>query len=284
MKFNTIRSTAIGLMLLTQGVCFAQQESEPQVTTRVDLVSIGEEIPGLKIGKSGPAVSALAFRYNKTVRYRGSRIIEISQVFKTSRRPGQEEEQEDELIPLPRQQNPDLKVGQKDSISKAIEKRREKNPELVALAVVPPNARHITILLAKAENETYRAFVINDDPVKLPEGQMRVHNFCNHKVSLRFDGKKAMLLEPTRAKQIKPKNGSNTINYLLAYPKKGKWKIQESNVIRINSQEQVQMIILHSRSSFFVSGSGSRGGHLQVAVLRRDKSLRQPRDTDSDVE
>ena len=71
------------------------------------------------------------------------------------------------------------------------------------------------------------------------------------------------------------------MSYLLSYPKKNKWKAQESNIIRVTPDQQVRMIVLNSKSSFFQSGSGTRGGHLQVAFLRRDRTVKPPSPEDS---
>lgn len=263
------------IILLVAPLVSAQESTSPRITTKVDLVSIGEDIPGLKLGKGKKPVSALAFRYGKTIHYKGPRIIEISQVAGATNARPEDEDHPDALVPLPPQEIPATEVDLKDSIAKAIMKRREKNPDLVALAVVPSGSRHVTILLTPAANNTYRTYVINDDPTKLPYGKMRVHNFCRHPISMRFNNRKAQIIPSLKGRQEAP-NKHNSLSYLLGYPKNKSWKIQENNILKITPDEQVQMIILHSRSSFFTSSSGSRSGRLQVAVLRRNKALKEP--------
>ena len=262
------------IILLVAPFVSAQQKDSAKISTKVDLVSIGEDIPGLSLGKGKKTISALAFRYGKTIRYKGDRVIEISQSSSAKNAQPEEEDHPDALIPLPPQKIPSTEVDQKDNIAKAIEKRRKKNPDLVALAVVPSGSRHITILLTPAANSTYRAYVVNDDPTKLPYGKMRVHNFCKHPISMRFNNRKAQIIPSQKGRQESP-NASNTLSYFLGYPKNKTWKIQENNILRVTKDEQVQMIIMRSRSSFFVSASGARGGRMQVAVLRRNKSLKK---------
>ena len=279
MKFNHfLRPVIIATCLLNVPLLFAQGKRASQVVTRVDLVSMSETIPGLYLGKKkSKSVRALAFRYEKTLRYKGGRLIEISQI-SSNTQPEEDltdEDKDHELKPLTRKQLPKSKIKPNDKFTKAIAKRRKKKPNLVALARVPAGARHITILLTPADNNTYVTTVINDDPTKLPYGKMRVHNFCKHPISLRFKNrKKPSIITPRKSIQISPA-ANKTCRYLLAYPKNKKWKIQESNIINIPPDEQVQMVILRSKSSFFVSGSGSRGGRLQVAVLRRQKAPRK---------
>lgn len=276
MKFNIVCT----IILLVAPFVSAQENKAPTITTKVDLVSIGEDITGLTLGKKKKAVSALAFRYGQTVLYKGQRIIEISQSnYGGSASPVEEEDHPDALVPLPPQKLPKTEIDQKDNIAKAIEKRREKNPNLVALAVVPSGSRHVTILLTPAANNTYRTYVINDDPTKLPYGKMRVHNFCKHPISMKFNNRKAQVIPSLKGSQQSP-NKHNTLSYLLGYPKNKAWKIQENNILRVTPDEQVQMIILRSRSTFFASSSGSRGGRLQVAVLRRNKTLQNPEPDD----
>jgi len=275
MKFNHfLRALFLVTLILTAPTLSAQKEDASQVSTRVDLVSLSETIPGLYLGKKkSKHVSALAFRYNTTLRYKGDRIIEISQANSNSQ-PKEELSDIDkkhELKPLTGNQQPKAKINSNDKIALAIAKRRKKKPDLVALATIPKGSRHVTILLAPADNNTYLATVINDDPTKLPYGKMRVHNLCKHPISLRFSKrKKPSIIPPKKYIRIAPE-ANKTLTYLLAYPKNKKWKIQERNIINIPPDEQVQMVILRSRSSFFVSGDGSRSGRLQIAVLRRKK-------------
>ncbi len=57
------------------------QDKPSHVSVKVDLVAYGESIPGLEFtsGSKKQTSTALAFCYSKTLKYRGPRIIEISQ-------------------------------------------------------------------------------------------------------------------------------------------------------------------------------------------------------------
>lgn len=254
------------------------QEENSRITTRVDLVSMGEPLHGLYLGKNKQKIAtALPFRYHTTLRYKGNRIIEISQ--STSSSPKEpalsEEDKKHESKPIRPEDIPTTAADQTDKFTKAIAKRREKNPDLVALAVVPSGARHITVLLTPAKNNTYRTTVINDGPTKLPFGKLRVHNFCEHPIFLRFDNDKPVVIPPKKNKQAAPQK-NNSLRYLLGYQKGKRRIIEQNNFISVSPTEQVQMVILRSNSSFFQSANGSRGGNLQVAILRRNKALKPP--------
>ncbi|MDG0994415.1 MAG: hypothetical protein P8O22_06755 [Akkermansiaceae bacterium] len=281
MKFNQLTIYALICLIYAAVTAAAQQDNQSTVSTRVDLVSMGENITGLYLGKkTNQRVTALPFRYNRTIRYKGDRVLAISQTTVIKReRPMSEEDKKHAIKPIRREGLPSTEVDQRGKLAKAIAKRRKTNPNLVALAVVPLNARHITILLTPAAKNTYRTTVINDDPSKLPYGKMRAYNFCTHPISLRFNKGKAIVLAPQKNRQTKP-NQDNTLGYLLRYPKNNQWKTQENNIIRVTPDEQVQMLVLNSNSSFFASSSGSRGGKLQVAILRRNKALKKPKTPD----
>ena len=73
---NILRLLAFTTLTLLSAV-HGQSPAESKVSLKIDLVSWGEDIPGLTIKKE--EVSALAFRYSKTIRYSGSQVLEISQ-------------------------------------------------------------------------------------------------------------------------------------------------------------------------------------------------------------
>ncbi|MGB0774964.1 MAG: hypothetical protein ACPGUY_03910, partial [Akkermansiaceae bacterium] len=165
MKSNALLISTLITLLITSLASHAQNDQSGQINIKVDLVSLGSDLKGLTLGRDKKPIVALAFRYDQTRRYRGSRVIEISQP-SSARQPDPVdlEKHPDAIIPLPQQMIPNNGTGteakQKDNIAKAIAKRRERNPDLVALAVTPIGARHVTILLTPAADDTYRTHVI----------------------------------------------------------------------------------------------------------------------------
>jgi len=279
MKFKQNLMKLITLLLFALSPLSAlAQGGQNMVKVKVDLVSLGEAAHGLYLkGKKGKTVTAKPFTYGQTIKYTGERIIEIHQGSSTS---GQdvamsEEDKEHALQPLTLKDLPAVKADGTDKYQQVIENMREESPSLVALASVPPNATHITILLTADINNTFRTLVFNDDPSKLPYGRLSIHNFCKHPIGLKFKSSKPAVLKPDTDLVVRP-SARQSVSYMLSYPKNGKWKVQESNLVRVKPDHQVRMIVLNSSSTFFKSGSGTRGGRLQIAVLRRDRSLKKP--------
>lgn len=265
------------MVLLLQSPLAGQSNKEKNVRVKVDLVSLGENISGLYLGKSqGKKVSALAFRYSQTIKYNGDRVIQISKGSESAIVNDvaiSKEDKEDTSQPFIRRRSANIKPDESDKYQLQIEELREKNPSLVALATVPAGSRHVTILLTAAMNDTYRTLVFDDDPRSMAYGNMRIHNFCDHSIGMKFVGGKPAVIKAKSSYLVKPGAG-NLVKYLLSYPKKDKWKAQESNLMRVTPDQQVRMIVLNSKSSFFQSSSGTRGGHLQVAFLTRDKTVK----------
>ncbi|MCH1922483.1 hypothetical protein L9G15_24040, partial [Shewanella sp. A3A] len=75
------------------------------------------------------------------------------------------------------------------AIPPELKARREKEPTLVALAKLPAGSRRATVLIAPASEGTYQTFVIDDDPTKLPLGQLRILNYSPVKIAMRCNGK-----------------------------------------------------------------------------------------------
>lgn len=227
-----------------------------QVTLKIDVVSWGETIKGLKIttgGKSTP-VTAEGFEYTKPVAYAGSNILELS-IGATANGATTPP-----AAPTP-PADPNAKLGE-------LEKRRIKDPSIVALALLPSNSKRVTILLAPGANGTYNAFVIDDDPGKLPLGKLRVHNLTSIPISIRCNNAKAATeLQLKQTTIASPVDGA--VVYELAYKQDKQWQIQENNLVRLGPDEQAQLLILKSDSPYFTSADGSRGGFLQSVVLRR---------------
>lgn len=242
---------------------------------RIDVVAWGDEIRGLALGQSGKAnpLTALPFRYSQPVAYSGPVLMEI---FKSGdggasdNKPAPTaEDLEHESIPIPMPKRPagDPEAAPKSAIAIELEKRRKEKPDLVSLAKLPANCRRATVLLAPAPDNTFQSYVIDDDPTKLPTGQLRIHNLSPHTIALRLNDAPAKELK-TRATLLVPAVSEQVI-FELAYQADGEWKFQESNIIPVRANEQTQMIVLRSENQFFLSSDGGSSGYLQLVTLRR---------------
>ena len=251
-------------------IASGQAPADAKVSLKIDLVSWGEDIPGLTIKKD--EVSALAFRYSKTIRYSGSQILEISQT-PGAKLPEPELSAEDKELmkKLPPVVTPPVKPVDPAEIPPEILARRKENPNLVALAMIPANSTRVTVLLAPGKGGTFQTYVIDDDPTKLPYGKLRIHNYSAIPIALRCNGTELKELKTREAMYVSPVQ--EQVIYELAYKKDNEWQIQENNLLPINADEQSQMIILQSDASFFSSSDGSRGGYLQTVVLKRRKEV-----------
>lgn len=144
----------------------------------------------------------------------------------------------------------------------------DKDHENKPLAALPATGcRRATVLLAPADGETFSTFVIDDDPSKLPMGQLRIHNLSPLPIALRCNGKQGKELKTSEAFVVPAQNGQ--LIYELAYKLGEEWKMLENNIIALPPTEQFQMMVLKSDNSFFLSTDGSSGGFLQVVTLRR---------------
>jgi hypothetical protein len=250
---------------------------EPTVAMKVDLVAWGDTITGLslKSGEKQAVVSALGFRYSDPVSYSGPVILEIrkagSSISSSSEQEISEEDKQHEMKPLTA---PDAKTDNdtpakpKQGITLELENRRKKDPSIVALAALPKSGcRRATVLLAPADGGTFTAYVIDDDPSKLPMGQLRIHNLSPIPIAMRCNGKQGAELKTSETLLVPAHN--EQLIYELAYKLGDKWKMQENNIIQLRSTEQVQMMVLKSDNSFFQSTDGSSGGFLQIVTLRR---------------
>lgn len=249
---------------------------EPTVSMKIDLVAWGDSITNLslKSGKKQGEISALSFRYSEPVSYSGPVIMEIC---KTGSRgsssdvPTSDADKQHEMKPLTAADaNADKNspAKPKHGIALELEKRRKKDPSIVALAALPRSGcRRATVLLAPADGGTFTTYVIDDDPSKLPMGQLRIHNLSPFPIAMRCNGKQGAELKTSETLLVTAKN--EQLIYELAYQLGDKWKIQENNIIRLRPTEQIQMMILKSDNSFFQSTDGSSGGFLQIVTLRR---------------
>jgi hypothetical protein len=258
--------------ILTLATAAAQEAS---VSMKIDVVAWGDDIHGLtfKKGDSNGEISALGFRYSEPVSYSGPLIMEIYQTGSGPAKPTVTVSQEDkdhELMPLVvEEQKPAPGEEARSPIAIELEKRRKENPNLVALAQLPGiSCKRATILLAPAANGTFIAYVIDDDPSKLPPGKLRVHNLSPYEINVRCNGREAKEFKTRAAHVFNPAN--NTIIYELAYKQEDEWVVQENNILTVNPNDQVQMIVLRSRNQYFLSADGSSGGFLQLVTLRRN--------------
>lgn len=271
MKSSTL--ALVGLVLLA----VPSRAQQDDVSMKIDVVAWGDDIKGLsfKPGSDKGAVTAMGFRYSKPVAYSGPLIMSI---YQTGSAPAPAAPAVDfpaagRIIPLDgsaggANTDPAAKPAPKQGLALELEKRRLKDPTLVALAVLPGgDCRRATVLLAPAGAGTFTAYVIDDDPSKLPVGQVRIHNLSPVPIAMRCNGQPAKRLN-NRDVIIVPAIKDHLI-YELAYQLGDEWKVQENNVIPVHPDEQAQMIILKSDHSFFLASDGSRSGFLQLITLRR---------------
>jgi hypothetical protein len=245
---------------------------------KIDVVAWGNEIKGLsfKPGSSRGDITAMGFRYSKPVAYTGSVIMRIYQSAIAPATPAPEIEipvHGKIMPPAPTADGKPVKPAAKLGLALELEKLRRKEPTLVALAALPGGScARATVLLAPADDGTFTAYVIDDDPSKLPVGQVRIHNLSPFPVAMRCNGSPVQELK-TRGTMLVPAKKEHLV-YELAYKSAEKWKMQENNVIRVHANEQVQMLVLKSDHSFFLSSDGSRSGFLQIVTLRRSPDAR----------
>lgn len=240
---------------------------------KLDIVAWGNDIGGLSLqsDKGDGSILARAFTYSEPVTYRGPRVLEIhqtgsAQVTETPATSTPEDEAH-QSIPLPPEELPATGEGEATPIPEELAKRREDKPTLVALAALPTNSRRATILLAPAAEGCFRAYVIDDDPSKLPTGSLRVHNLAPLPIALQFPDGKTREMASGKTLLIDAPQGY--LSYRLAYKNEGEWTVQENNMIPVPEDRQTQMIILRSDNQFFLSSDGTRGGFLQSVTLSR---------------
>jgi hypothetical protein len=226
-------STALALLSFVPSAC-AQEPTAAGTTVslKLDIIAWGDAIEGLRITTGGKAipVRAEAFEYSEAVSYNGSIVLEISKT-------------QAGAPSTPPQATSDIKP-QADEL----EKRRVKNPSIVALALLPSNSKRATVLVAPGANGTYQTYVIDDDPSKLPPGNLRIHNQSSIPIAIRCNSKINSKLKLRESVVVKP------VDQVVVYEL---------------DTDQVQMVILQSDADFFTSSDGSRGGFLQTVVLRR---------------
>lgn len=242
---------------------------------KIDLVAWGDAIGGLSVkdAQANGELVAMAFQYSKPVNYSGPAIMEIYKSGNGGLPPRPEPSEDDKLhqsMPLRLEDVPADKAQEaaaKTPLALELEKRRKEKPTLVALAQLPANCRRATVLLAPAAGDTFIAYVIDDDPTKLPMGQLRVHNLSPYPIAVRCNGDNAKEMK-TRDTKVVPITNQQCI-YEIACKDTEEWRILENNIIPVRQNEQTQMIILKSKNQYFLSSDGSSGGFLQTVILRR---------------
>lgn len=265
---------AAGILLPVLAWAVPLQAQPADVSLKIDMVAWGDEIGGLalKAGKKDGPITALAFQYSEPATYSGPALMEIFKNGdgKTKPKPPPSAEDLKHLSQplLPEPPEPGKAGPPATPLAAELAKRREKAPNLVALAQLPSGCRRATVLLAPAGDSTFLAYVINDDPSKLPVGKLRVHNLSPYPIAMRIDRGKPREI-PTRGSIVVPVTDEQ-ISYDLSYKLGDEWKFQEHNYLQIFAKDQTQMVILRSTNSHFLSSDGSSGGFLQCVTLRRE--------------
>lgn len=241
---------------------------------KIDVVAWGDEIGGLsfKAGEKSGDITARPFRYSEPVSYTGPAVMEIYKNGNGNVKqaaPPSKEDLEHELKPLVPVE-PKSEDGQpvaKTGLALELANRRKKAANLVALAQLPAGCRRATVLMAPAADGTFQCYVIDDDPAKLPLGQIRIHNLCTGDIAMKCNNAAPKRLKTRESVTVPALDGA--LVYELAYQDGKEWKFQERNLIPVRPQEQTQMIILRSNNAYFRSADGSTGGALQSVTLRR---------------
>jgi hypothetical protein len=246
----------------------ASAEEPPLVNMLIDVVAWGDEIPGLHLGTLGSkedAIHALSFRYGREpVRYSGPRQLAVYRSLGDA---------QGEAVFTGAPQGRVVGGSSSGQVPQTLAERRLLEPNLVALVELPRNALRATLLLSPAGDGTYKSYIINDDPSRLPAGKLLVHNLSPHTIAMQFSSNKPVFLQPRE--QFLFEDSEKYLPYRLAYQLKYQpeeaddWKVQGSNIMKLSSDEQTQMIILQSDNDFFRSSSGARSGYLQTVILRR---------------
>jgi hypothetical protein len=258
------------------------QAQEDTVSMKIDLVSWGDAIGGLslKAPQANGELIAMSFQYSKAVSYSGPKIMEIYKSGNGGLPPAPEMSAEDkshQLMPLLAETPSPAEnkaSSPKTGLALELENRRKEKPTLVALAQLPSNCRRATVLLAPSDGGTYIAYVIDDDPSKLPMGQVRIHNLCSFPVAMRINGKNPQELKMRESMLVAVQN--EQCMYELAYNVNGEWKMHENNFMMARANQQTQMIVLKSNNQFFKSADGATGGFLQTVTLRRSPEAPAP--------
>ena len=139
-------------------------------------------------------------------------------------------------------------------IPKDLEAIRKKDASIAVLIKLPKGAKRVTILLAPGPQKSFSTHILDDDLSGKTLGMVRVHNFSLRDVQLTHGNGKVVEIKPGK-NFLAPPIGK-MFAYELAYKNEGKFKIQENNMFRVNSNELIHMVVLRSGSSFFRSRDG----------------------------
>ena len=273
MKFEPMRLLVLNSCLFSL-LAFASAQ-EQQVRLKVDLVSWGSPASGLTLKSlKGKTTKAESFTYNETLTYSGPQVLSIYQV--EVEEPDEEEEENEggdespaRPIAPPEPSKPVDLDKIKSPLVKRLFERRKKEPELVCLVSLPSDSRHVTILLAPSLQGTFKPYVIDDDPNKLPEGKLRIHNLTGFPVGIeQINGKQKAPIAPNKHFLFDPDDGDR-FKYKISYMKGKEWKKVTDNVIRVPAEQQTQLVVLQSNNDFFVNTDGGRQGFFQYTLLQR---------------
>jgi hypothetical protein len=269
MRSNIFPAVACLLFVFHPSSVVHAQDPYPAVAMKVDLVAWGDGISGLSVAAASKksAVTALAFSYSKPVPYAGPCLMEIYQNGGVAEETFKGPLPDDASIPIVPEEKTDK--AEKLAVPPLLQEMRKKNPDLVAIAMLPVGSRRATVLLAPGPDKTFQTFVIDDDPTKLPFGKVRMHNLTPVPIAIRCKGAKTLELKPKETAVAVPEN--RYITYELACKEGEEWKILKSDMLRVAENEQVQMAVVKSNNKYFMSSDGSMGGTYQVVVLRRAK-------------
>lgn len=269
-KSNPLFSLLASYVALALGALAMAQE-QSAVAAKINFVAWGDAIPGLSLKSEGAGTTfqAESFTYSNSIPYRGPAIVEIFQAAgqgnANSSNTPQTPEQKPDVNPS---SSSDDAAKRKSALAKELDRRREKDASLVALARIPAGCTRATILLQSLGNGTYQAYVINDDPAQLPPGKLRIQNLSPFPISIKIaSAEKPFQVQPNQQVTLPAQDGN--LIYELSYLQGKEWKYQENNIVRVSPEEQTQMLVLRSENEFFVSSGGSIGGFLQNVVLRR---------------
>lgn len=258
-------------LLCLLSIAFGQDES---ITMKVDVVAWGDAIEGIsfKANDASSAITAQSFRYSTPLQYKGSRLMEIHQLSSSAKKT-YEVSAEDKIHESNPLQPAGVENGGKPSdnpIIQQLQALRKEKPTLIALVSLPLASR-CTVLLAPMGEGFYQGYVIEDDPSKLPLGQVRIMNLSPHTIAMRCNGAASKELKTRDFYTVPPQGGG--IVYELAYQKGSEWILQENNMLAVKPDEQLQLIVLRSDNQFFLSADGSKTGYLQTVILKRLKEV-----------
>ena len=259
-------------------LCFASMAAQGQVSMKINLVAWGDEIPGLTLkSSSGKGITAPSFAYGEALSYSGPQLLAIYQGEVEVEKPIYTEADMDgsgklDMPELPKRPVTVDPTAVDDPGLKALLTRKLEDPDLVALVKLPADSRHITILLAPSAQGTFQPYLIDDDPREVPSGALVVHNLSGFPVRVeQIAGRQQCELKP-KGRFVLAADERDRFRYRISYKEKDSWTVATNNRVRLPDNQKTQLIVLQSDNNYFKSVDGTRGGFLQVVVLKRTES------------